>query len=165
MDTETPKEKGKLAGIDFGSVRIGVAISDPDRIIASPYEIYTRKNERLDAEYFKRLVREERIVRFVVGLPLHLDGRLSEKAREALAFGARLSELTGLPVDYMDERFTSVEAGYYLREAKMTMKQRKKRTDKIAAQILLANYIERGCRGTEIPEPLDDDGPAPKELP
>ena len=165
MDTETPKEKGKLAGIDFGSVRIGVAISDPDRIIASPYEIYTRKNERLDAEYFKRLVREERIVRFVVGLPLHLDGRLSEKAREALAFGAWLSELTDRPVDYMDERFTSVEAGYYLREAKMTMKQRKKRTDKIAAQILLANYIERGCRGTEIPEPLDDDGPAPKELP
>ncbi len=101
----------------------------------------------------------------MVGLPLHLDGRLSEKAQEALAFGARLSELTGLPVDYMDERFTSVEAGYYLREAKMTMKQRKKRTDKIAAQILLANYIERGCRGTEIPEPLDDDGPAPKELP
>ena len=87
----------------------------------------------------------------MVGLPLHLDGRISEKAREALAFGAWLSQLTGLPVDYMDERFTSVEAGYYLREAKMTVKQRKKRTDKIAAQILLANYIERGCRGTDVP--------------
>ena len=156
MDTEKPEEKGKLAGIDFGTVRIGIAISDPDRIIASPYEIYTRKNERLDAEYFKRFAREERIVRFVVGFPIHLDGRVSEKAREALAFGAWLEELTGLPVDYMDERFTSVEAGYYLREAKMTLKQRKKRTDKIAAQILLANYIERGCRGTDLPESLDD---------
>ncbi len=157
METESPREKGKLAGIDYGSVRIGVAVSDPDRIIASPYEIYIRKNDRLDGEYFIRLAKEERIVRFVVGLPLHLDGRVSEKAREALAFGARLSELTGLPVDYMDERFTSVEAGYYLREAKMTLKQRKKRTDKIAAQILLANYIERGCRGTDLPESLDDD--------
>ena len=98
----------------------------------------------------------------MVGLPLHLDGRVSEKAREALAFGAWLSDLTGRPVDYMDERFTSVEAGYYLREAKMTLKQRKKRTDKIAAQILLANYIERGCRGTEIPESLDDE-PTPNE--
>lgn len=150
-------ETGKLAGIDFGSVRIGVAISDPERIIASPYEIYVRKNPRLDAEYFRRFAQEERIVRFVVGLPLHLDGRVSEKAKEAMAFGAWLTELTGLPVDYMDERFTSVEAGYYLREAKMTLKQRKKRTDKIAAQILLSNYIERGCRGTEIPESLDDE--------
>ena len=157
MDTEKPKETGKLAGIDFGTVRIGIAVSDPDRIIASPSEIYTRKNERLDAEYFKRFVREERIVRFVVGFPIHLDGRVSEKAREALAFGAWLTEQTGLPVDYMDERFTSVEAGYYLREAKMTLKQRKKRTDKIAAQILLANYIERGCRGTDLAESLDDE--------
>ena len=156
METEQSDEKGKLAGIDYGTVRIGIAISDPDRIIASPYEIYTRKNERLDAEYFKRFAREERIVRFVVGFPIHLDGRISEKAREALAFGVWLTELTGLPVDYMDERFTSVEAGYYLREAKMTLKQRKKRTDKIAAQILLANYIERGCHGTEIPESIDD---------
>ena len=155
-------EKGKLAGIDYGTVRIGVAISDPDRIIASPYEIYIRKNERLDAKYFKDFTENERIVRFVVGLPLHLDGRVSEKAQEAISFGKWLSELTGKPVDYMDERFTSVEAGYYLREAKMTLKQRKKRTDKIAAQILLANYIERGCQGTEIAESLDD-GPISEE--
>jgi putative Holliday junction resolvase len=153
-------ETGKLAGIDFGSVRIGIAISDPQRIIASPYEVYTRKNERLDDEYFRRLAEEEQIVRFVVGLPLHLDGRVSEKAKEALDFGARLSKLTGKPVDFMDERFTSVEAGYYLRQAKMTLKQRKKRTDKIAAQVLLANYIERGCRGTDLPESLDDEPPA-----
>lgn len=150
------EEKGKLAGIDYGTVRIGVAISDPDRIIASPYEIYVRKNERLDAEYFRQLTVNEGIVRFVVGLPLHLDGRISEKAKEAEAFGRWLSDLTLRPVDFIDERFTSVEAGHYLREAKMTMKQRKKRTDKIAAQILLTTYIERGCRGTEIPESIDD---------
>ena len=154
---EPEPEKGKLAGIDFGSVRIGVAISDPDRTIAFPYEIYTRKNERLDAKYFTEFAKNERIARFVVGLPLHLSGLVSDKAREAMAFGTWLTELTGLPVDYMDERFTSVEAGYYLREAKMTMKQRKKRVDKIAAQILLTTYIERGCRGTETPEPIDDD--------
>lgn len=142
-------EKGKLAGIDFGTVRIGVAICDPDRIIASPYENYVRKTLQHDAKFFNNLVREERIVGFVLGLPLHLDGRLSEKAQEALEFGKWLGELTNLPVCYMDERFTSVEAENFLLEAGMTRKQRKERRDKIAAQILLSVFIDRGCVGTD----------------
>ena len=147
---------GKLAGIDYGTVRIGVAITDPDRTMAFPFESYTRRNERLDDDYFRSLAESERIVKFVVGLPIHLDGRMSEKAVEAQKFGTRLAEITGRPVEYMDERFTSVEAGGYLREAKMTSKKRKARVDKIAAQILLTHYLERGCIGTETPESLDD---------
>ena len=149
-------ERGKLAGIDYGTVRIGVAITDPDRTMAFPFESYTRRNEKRDADYFRALAEEERIVKFIVGLPLHLDGRMSEKAVEAQAFGAKLAEITGRPVEYMDERFTSVEAGGILREAKMTTKKRKARVDKIAAQILLTHYLERGCVGTETPESLDD---------
>ncbi|MDO4586038.1 MAG: Holliday junction resolvase RuvX [Planctomycetia bacterium] len=151
---EFPK-KGRLAGIDYGTVRIGVAVCDSDRIIASPFDIYVRKSEKKDAEYFRKFVQEERIVQFVLGLPLHLDGRLSPKAQEAQAFGAWLTEQTGLPVDYMDERFTSVEASGLLREVKMTLKKRKARIDKIAAQILLTNYIERGCQGTTVWQSLD----------
>ena len=147
---------GRLAGIDYGTVRIGVAVSDPDRKLASPYETYPRKSQALDAEYFRRLVTEERIVRFVVGLPLHLSGDLSEKAKEAIDFGRWLSEMTGIAVDYFDERYTSVEAERLLRNAKLTDKKRKERRDKLAAQILLSAYIDAGCRGTDEFRGIDD---------
>lgn len=149
-------EKGRIAGIDYGTVRIGVALCDPDHTIAFPYEIYIRKNEKKDAEYFRQLVTNERVVHFVVGLPLHLNGQLSEKAIESLNFGRWLTEITCLQVDYMDERFTSSEAEGYLLEIKMTRKKRKARIDKIAAQILLTNYLERGCQGTTEYRSLDD---------
>ncbi len=158
---ETGKEMhtesfGRVAGIDYGTVRIGVAVSDPDRLLASPYETYVRKSESKDAEYFKRLVTEERIMKFVVGLPLHLSGQVSDKAREVLLFGAWLRGVTGIDVDYVDERFTSVEAEHYLRQAKLTNKKRKERRDKIAAQILLSTYLESGCRGISDFQGIDD---------
>jgi len=134
----------RVAGIDYGTVRIGIAISDPDRILASPYEVYTRKNEQADTGYFQRLVREERIVQFVVGLPVHLSGEASEKSKEAVEFADWLTRKTGISVDFVDERFTSVEAEHHLRGARLTNKQRKARRDKIAAQILLATYLESG---------------------
>ena len=151
------EEPGKVAGIDYGTVRIGVAISDPRRVIAFPMENYTRKSEAKDAEFFKQLVANERIVQFVVGLPLHMSGDLSEKAREAIAFGHWLGELTGVPVDYYDERYSSVEAERYLIEAKQTRKKRKQKIDKVAAQILLSGYLESGCRGISEPFSLDGD--------
>jgi len=139
---------GKIAGIDYGTVRIGIAISDADRILASPYETYIRKSPEKDTEYFRRLVSEERITRFVLGLPLHLSGDLSEKAKEVLQFGQFLTKITDIPVDYMDERYTSVEAERLLRVAGLTDKKRKARRDKLAAQILLSAYLESGCKGT-----------------
>jgi putative Holliday junction resolvase len=139
---------GKIAGIDYGTVRIGIAVSDADRVLASPYETYIRKSPDRDTEYFRRLVSEERITRFVLGLPLHLSGDLSEKAKESLQFGRWLQKTTGIEVDYMDERYTSVEAERLLREAGLTDKKRKERRDKLAAQILLSAYLESGCKGT-----------------
>ena len=139
---------GKIAGIDYGTVRIGIAVSDADRVLASPYETYTRKTLDRDTEYFRRLVSEERITQFVLGLPLHLSGDLSEKAKEVIQFGRWLKEVTGLEVDYMDERYTSVEAEHILRQAGLTDKKRKERRDKLAAQILLSAYLEAGCKGT-----------------
>ena len=139
---------GKIAGIDYGTVRIGIAVSDVDRILASPYETYIRKSPERDAEYFRQLVNEERITQFVLGLPLHLSGDLSEKAKEVIRFGHWLAQTTGIAVDYIDERYTSVEAERILREAKLTDKKRKALRDKLAAQILLATYLESGCKGT-----------------
>jgi len=135
---------GRVAGIDYGTVRIGIAMSDPDRILSSPYETYTRKSEQADADYFRRLVKEEQIVQFVVGLPVHLSGDASEKSKESMGFADWLAKQTGIPVDFVDERFTSVEAEHHLRGARLTNKKRKDRRDRIAAQILLATYLESG---------------------
>src|SRR5437763_10925830 len=106
--SQTPQ--GRLAGIDYGTVRIGIAITDPEQRIASPLDNYTRRGAVADGIYFRKLAAEERVVRFVVGLPVHLDGRESEKSREARKFGAWLQETTGVPVVFFDERFSSSEA-------------------------------------------------------
>ena len=135
---------GRVAGIDYGHVRIGIAISDPDRTIVSPLENYTRRGPEQDAERFRRLVADEGVVLFVVGLPMHLDGRESEKSREARQFGAWLGQVTGVPVKFFDERFTSHEAEQLLLAAELTKKRRKKRLDMLAAQIMLNAYLEGG---------------------
>jgi putative Holliday junction resolvase len=133
---------GRIAGVDYGTVRIGIAISDPGRTIASPLENYTRRGLTQDAERFRRLVAEEEITQFVVGLPIHLDGRESQKSQEARQFGQWLTETTGIPVEFFDERFTSREAENWLLAADMTRKRRKKRLDMLAAQITLSAYLE-----------------------
>lgn len=139
--------QGRLAGIDFGTVRIGIAVTDPDQRLASPYEIYQRRSRAADIEYFQRLVREERVVGFVVGLPVHASGEESQKSLEVRAFGDWLRSLTGLPVRFYDERYTSVLADQSLLDAQMTRKQRKARLDKVAAQLILAAYLESQRHG------------------
>ncbi len=145
---------GRLAGIDYGTVRIGVAVSDREQRIASPLANYTRRTAALDAVFFKDLTAREQIAGFVVGLPLHLDGRESQKSSEARAFGEWLHELTALPVIFFDERFTSVEAEQALLSAELTKKKRKARLDKLAAQILLTAFLESG--GGSAPRGIDD---------
>lgn len=146
---------GRLAGIDFGTVRIGIALTDSRRSLASPYENYQRGDQRADADRFKRLVAEEAIVGFVVGLPVHLSGEESQKSLQARQFGRWLSETTGQPVEYFDERFTSSEAEQFLGAAKLTKKQRKQRLDMLAAQIMLTAYLESATRGRRPPGALE----------
>ncbi len=141
----------RIAGIDYGTVRIGIAVADTEVGIAGPYDNYSRRSERLDAEYFRRLVDEEAIGRFVVGLPVHLSGDESQKSAEARAFGKWLGELTDVPVEFFDERFTSAQAEELLGAAELTKKQRKARLDKLAAQIMLTAYLESGGRGNDTP--------------
>jgi putative pre-16S rRNA nuclease len=145
---------GRLAGIDYGTVRVGVAVTDARRTLASPYEIYRRRDKASDARYFTSLAEQEKIVGFVVGLPVHLDGHESQKSLEARQFGQWLAETTGRPVVYFDERFTTAEADQFLGAAKLTKKQRTARRDMLAAQIMLSAYLESTSHGE--PGPLDD---------
>jgi putative Holliday junction resolvase len=143
---------GRVAGIDYGTVRIGIAVSNPERTIASPVENYTRRSLEQDAERFRRLAADERIVLFVVGLPIHLDGGESQKSFEARQFGKWLGETTGVAVEFFDERFTSHEAEEFLLAADMTRKRRKKRLDMLAAQIMLSAYFESQARTGDAAE-------------
>lgn len=145
----------RIAGIDFGTVRIGVALADTEVRIAGPYANYTRRTSEIDAECFARLAREEHIELFVVGLPVHLDGRESPKSQQARQFGKWLSDVTGVPVEFFDERFTTVEADELLSERKLTKKQRQYRRDQLAAQVMLTAYLEAGGRGEDAPDAID----------
>lgn len=145
----------RLLGVDTGQVRIGLAVSDPERRLAFPLEVRTRQGREADAAFFRALADREEIGGLVVGLPVHLDGREGAKAQEARAFGRWLGELLNLPVTYYDERFTTVQAESALWEAGLTHRRRKDRRDKVAAQMLLQAYLDAGCPEETTPGPLD----------
>ena len=145
----------RLLGVDYGQVRVGLAVSDPDRKFSFPLTIYERRGAERDAVYFRALVLKEEVGGLVVGLPVHSDGREGQKAAEARAFGAWLLATTTLPVVFYDERFTTVLAETALWEAGLTHKKRKARRDMVAAQILLQTYLDAGCPAEVAPGALD----------
>lgn len=154
--TDGSETAGRVAGIDFGTVRIGIAVSDPGRTIASPLETHTRCGLQGDARYFSNLAAEEEIALFVVGLPVHLSGHESQKSIEARAFGQWLEETTTVPVTYYDERLTSKQADEIMREANVPPKRRKGRRDMLAAQLLLAAFLESDPNTPHTPGALED---------
>ncbi len=133
---------GRLAGIDYGSVRIGISICDPSQRWVSPLTIYTRRNKELDFAYFQELANREGIVGWILGLPLHCSGEESKKSEEARAFGESLQESTGVQVEFYDERFSSRMAHQRLEQGSFSAAARKKRLDSVAAQIILEGYLE-----------------------
>jgi len=147
--------KGRLIGVDYGTVRVGLALSDPGQSFASPLETYTRQNEDQDVRRFCQLVEDEQVVGFIVGLPVFSSGDESPKSREAREFGKWLTEKTNLPVRFYDERYSTAHAEQILEFSGATSKRRKKNRDKLAAQILLAAYLESN-RSEGAPGALDD---------
>ena len=148
---------GRILALDFGLKRVGGAISDPGRTIASPLEVYERRNAELDASHYQRLVREHDVQRIVIGLPVHTSGREGELARLARAWGSWLGSVTSLPVLYVDERYTSIEADNLMHGEGLKRKKRKGLRDKLAAWILLQNYLDAGCPEIDTPPaPLAD---------
>jgi len=146
---------GRLAGIDYGRRRIGVAICDAQRIICSPLCVHQTVGDRdLDAAFFRRLVADESIAGFVVGLPVHADGTDSAMSVEVERFGGWLAHCTGLPVAFQDERYSSREAAGMLAGVGMTRGRKKARADAVAAQVVLQAWLESQARG-ERPRSLD----------
>jgi putative Holliday junction resolvase len=145
--------KGRILGVDYGTRRVGLAVCDPDQIIASPLITMERKDDAADADVLQQIIQAERISQIVVGLPIHNDGREGEKAAEARKYGNWLQQITALPVRFWDERFTTSQAESSLWQAGLTHKKRKDRRDRVAAQMMLQSYLDAGCP--------DDDGAGP----
>lgn len=135
--------QGPLLGLDLGARRIGLAISDAEAAIAFPIGALASRGRKLDLEALGALIRERGVVGVVVGLPLHLDGRAGPEAESARRFAAALGAATGLPVELVDERWTSAEAQRALRDAPRGARRRKENVDALAATLILRSYLER----------------------
>lgn len=148
---------GRLAGIDFGTVRVGLALCDPSQTWVTPLATYARRNERLDSVYFAQLASQEQLVGWVVGLPLHCSGDESQKSAEARQFAVWLGERTNLPVALFDERFTTAEARRLLNETELSPKKKRQRLDGLAAHLILTHYL--GANGAGPTATALDDSP------
>lgn len=152
---ELPRQ-GRLAGVDFGTVRIGLAICDPSQSWVTPYDTYLCRNPRLDASYFQMMATREQLVGWVLGLPIHCDGNESRKSGEVRRFAEWLAELSKLPIALFDERFTTAEAKKLLRDSGLSRQKRKKSLDRLAAHLILSHFLESRDKIDRPNMPLED---------
>lgn len=141
-------QKGRLLGIDFGTKRVGVAVSDLYQKISSPLYNYQRHTRRADEHFYRSVVTEYEVAGLVVGLPVHISGDESEKSAEARKYAAWLGKVTKLPFAFQDERYSSVQAESVMLEANLNNEQRHARIDMVAAQILLQEFMDRRAEDT-----------------
>jgi putative Holliday junction resolvase len=132
----------RLLGIDYGMKRIGIALSDPDRIMTHPMETISVKPDGSHIRIIQEIIQAYQVEKVVVGLPYNMDGTLGHAGEEVLAWGKKLEETIGLPVIFWDERLTTSEAHEFLIDLKVKGKKRKGIVDKIAASIILKNYLD-----------------------
>jgi putative Holliday junction resolvase len=136
----------RTLGIDLGSKRIGLAVSDEGGAIAFPAGILESRGRKKDIAALRKLIREREIGRAVIGLPLHMDGRRGPEADRAIRFSTDLSTAAGIPVETLDERWTSMEAERLLESVprrKKAKRRAKGTVDEMAASIILRTYLEQ----------------------
>ena len=135
---------GRVMALDVGDVRIGIAVSDLMGIIANPLETYTRKgNLEVDAQYIADLAGSKEVSLIISGLPLGLNGLENEQTAKTREFVNMLKQICEIPIEYLDERFTTLSAERVLIEGNVRRENRKKVIDKVAATIILQNYLDR----------------------
>jgi len=140
-DASTPC-RPRVLGLDVGSRRIGLAISDPLGITAQGLETLQRQNKRLDFTHLEQVVREYGVAEIVVGLPLRMTGAEGTQAEKMQAFAEEIRRRFHLPVHLWDERLTSVQANRLLRETDMSIKRRGQVVDQMAAVLILQSWMD-----------------------
>ncbi len=150
-------ERQSILAVDYGRVRIGLALADAETRMAQPLSTMERVNRNEDMRRLRELVRENRVKQIVVGLPLRLDGTRGEMAEEVERFAQRVRKQIGVPVEMVDERLTSWEAerlmeeiqGRFIRDEKLgggkkpKNAQAKMTVDAVAAAVILKEYLDR----------------------
>jgi putative Holliday junction resolvase len=137
---------GRILALDVGRKRIGLAISDPLGITAQGLPTVQRVRIREDLEYIAGICRDREVRLLLVGRPLHMSGDESRQGIYTKEFAERLSVYTGLPVEFVDERLTTVQAERVLRESGVSIEKRAKAVDRLAAVLLLQGYLDAGGR-------------------
>ena len=137
-------------GVDFGDSRIGVALSDPLGIMATPLTIITRTEEEKDIDALVYIIHEKEVGRIIIGLPISMDGTLGEQAEKVKAFAAELGKKIDIPVEFQDERLSTVVAKNLVQEARKT--DRKTRYDAAAAALILQSYLDANTGPPELPD-------------
>jgi putative Holliday junction resolvase len=133
---------GRVLGLDVGSRRIGIAVSDPLGITAQGLETLQRQNKRQDFAALDRIVREYVVRQIVVGLPLRMSGAEGIQSHKMQVFAEDLRKRFRLPVHLWDERLTSAEANRLLRETELSIEKRAKAVDRMAAMLILQGWME-----------------------
>jgi putative holliday junction resolvase len=141
-DEHTTRPSGRILGLDVGSKRIGMAVSDPLGITAQGLETLQRRNKKQDFDYLRRVIREYAVQEIVVGLPLRMSGAEGIQAEKMQGFADDLRKKFKLPVHLWDERLTSAEANRLLRETELSTEKRGKAVDRMAAVLILQGWME-----------------------
>jgi putative holliday junction resolvase len=139
---------GRVLGLDVGTRRIGMAVSDALGITAQGIKTLERTNKRRDFEHLERVIREYEVKEIVVGLPLRMSGAEGTQSEKMRAFAEELGKKFGLPVHLWDERLTSAEANRFLRETELSIEKRGKAVDRMAAVLILQGWMESQRTGT-----------------
>ena len=132
----------KSMGIDFGLARIGIALSDDTKFLASPFITYKRKDEQTDINYFLNLITEKKVDEIICGLPYNMQGEEQEIAKKTREFVGKIEEATNIKVKFVDERLSSSLAEEMLRVTEKDWKKRKEKLDAVAASIILQDYLD-----------------------
>ena len=134
---------GAVAGLDLGTVTIGVAVSDVMRSVATPLETIQRHKFTLDAARLFEITTHRMIAGLVLGLPRNMDGSEGPRCQATRAFARNLEKLTPLPITFWDERLSTVAAERAMLEADMSRKRRAERIDNVAASYILQGMLDR----------------------
>ena len=129
----------RTLGLDIGDKWIGVALGDPQGILATPLTILNRADDRAGIEAIVDIVSQNQVGRIIVGLPLSMDGSLSFQAEKVKAFTQKLSNHTEVPIEFRDERLTTVAAKRLMQTVRKT---RKTRDDAVAAALILQSFLD-----------------------
>ncbi len=132
----------RVMGIDYGTVRTGIAVSDELGFIAQPLESFEYTSFRVLVEHIASECTKRSVGKIVIGLPKHMSGDEGDSAEKARGLGNALAEKLGIPVIYQDERLTSKAAERALLESDMSRKKRRGKIDSIAASIILQTYLD-----------------------